>query len=66
MRDVPKADLLDALKQSLRDLENLKLLSPNDLAVLDLRRSLKDQVAALEKELDQQRDQTSDVHRTAP
>jgi hypothetical protein len=51
MRHVPKADLLEALKQSLRDLENLKLVSPNDLDSLNLRRNLKEQTAAIERQL---------------
>lgn len=48
MRQVPKADLLNALRQSLREVENLKLLSPDDLDILDLRRSLKERIAAIE------------------
>jgi hypothetical protein len=46
MRHIPKTDLLEAMKESLRDLENLKLLSPNDLEILNLRRTLKDQIVA--------------------
>jgi hypothetical protein len=48
MRHVPKPDLLHALKQSLRDLENLKLLSPKDLDIPALRRDLKEKIAAIE------------------
>lgn len=48
MRQVPKADLLDALRQSLREVENLKLISPGDLDILDLRRILKERIAAME------------------
>jgi hypothetical protein len=53
MRDIPKADLLEALKQSLRDLDNVKILSPNDLEVLNLRRTLKEQIAAIERQMSQ-------------
>lgn len=49
MRHIPAADLLRALKQSLLDLDGLKLISPNDLEILDLRRCLKEQIAALER-----------------
>jgi hypothetical protein len=38
------------MKDSLRDLENLKLLSPADLEIVDLRRSLKERIAALERQ----------------
>lgn len=51
MYHVPKEDLLQALKESLQDLENLKLLSPNDLAIFDLKRKLKFQIAELERQL---------------
>lgn len=50
MRHVCETDLLQALKQSLHDLDNLKLLSPNQREILDLRRSLKEQIAALERQ----------------
>lgn len=50
MRHISKAELLQAMKQSLHDLENLKLLSPNDLEILDLRRSLKERIAVLERD----------------
>lgn len=53
MRHISKAELLEAMKRSLHDLENLKLLSPNDLEILDLRRSLKERIAALEREQSQ-------------
>jgi hypothetical protein len=56
-RHVPQADLLQAMKDSLRDLENLKLLSPADLEIVDLRRSLKERIAALER---QPHEKTSD------
>lgn len=49
MRHMGNADLLlEGLKQSLRDLDNLKLLGPCDLEILEVRRNLKKQIAALE------------------
>lgn len=50
MRHISKAELLEAMKQSLHDLENLKLLSPNDLEILGLRRSLRERIAVLERD----------------
>ena len=50
MRHIHNTELLQAMKDSLRDLDNLKLLGPNDLEILDLRRSLKEQIAALERQ----------------
>ena len=50
MRHIPNADLLEAMKDSLHHLENLKLLSPNDLEILNLRRTLKEQITALERD----------------
>ena len=50
MRHIPQPDLLEAMKASLRDLDNLKLLSPDDLEILDLRRNLREQIAALERQ----------------
>jgi hypothetical protein len=55
MRHIPQADLLQALKQSLHDLDNVKLLSPDDLDILDLRRNLREQIAAIER-------QASEIH----
>jgi len=46
-----QADLLEALKQSLRDLDNLKILRANDLETLNLRRSPKEQIAAIERRI---------------
>jgi len=51
MRHILKADLLQAMKESFRDLKNLRLLSPNDLEILTLRRNLERQIAALERQL---------------
>lgn len=42
-------EMLDAMKASLRDLQNVKLLSPNDLDILSLRRELRAKIADLEK-----------------
>lgn len=50
MRRIPQAELLQAMKQSLRDLDNLKLLNPNDLEILHLRRTLRDQIDRLERQ----------------
>ena len=53
MRHIPKPDLLHAMKESLRDLENTKLLNPNDIEILKLRRTLKQQIEALERQQSQ-------------
>jgi len=53
MRHVPKADLLEALKQSLRDLDNLKILSPDDIEIRNLRRALGEQIEVLERQQSQ-------------
>ena len=50
MRRIPQAELLRAMKQSLRDLDNLKLLNPNDLEILHLRRTLREQIDRLERQ----------------
>lgn len=51
MRQVSLHDreMLDAMKASLRDLQNVKLLGPNDLDILSLRRELRAKIADLEK-----------------
>jgi len=48
MRHVLKSELLDAMRGSLRDLENLKLFSPSDLDILTQKRELKEKIAELE------------------
>ena len=48
-----ETDLLQALKHWLHDLDSLKLLSPNDLEIFDLRRSLREQIAVLERQQSQ-------------
>jgi len=52
MRHVPKPELLDAMKDCLHDLENVKLLSPEDLDIIDEKRILRRKIAELEKEQD--------------
>jgi hypothetical protein len=49
MRHVLKPELLDALKGRLWDLENAKLIGPADLGIIDEKRVLRQQIAALEK-----------------
>jgi hypothetical protein len=60
MRHFPQKDLLQALKASLRDLENLKLVSPDDLEILNLRCSIKERIAALERDQNEQPENASD------
>jgi len=55
MRDVMNANSLEALKQSLRDSEALKLIGPSDLDILDMRRDLKQRISALEAQQEQSR-----------
>jgi hypothetical protein len=47
---VRKAELLRAMKGCLHDLEELKLLSPGDLDIIDERRILRKKIAELEDE----------------
>ena len=47
---VPRVELLDALKGCLHDLEELKLISPGDLDIIDERRILRRKIAELEEE----------------
>jgi hypothetical protein len=47
---VLRAELLDALKGCLHDLEELKLISPGDLDIIDERRILRQKIAKLEEE----------------
>lgn len=49
-RHIVKADLLDAMKESLRGLEDLNVLSANDPEIVRLKRSLKKTIAELEWE----------------
>jgi hypothetical protein len=50
MRQVPRAELLDAMRECLRVLENTTLLSPDDLDVLNQKRMLRQRITELEKE----------------
>jgi hypothetical protein len=43
-------ELLDAMKGCLHDLENVKLLSPDDLDIIDEKRLLRQKIAELERE----------------
>jgi hypothetical protein len=56
MRHIPQAALLEALRQSLRDLENLTLLSPEDLQIIEARRNLKAEIASMEEQQGQSDD----------
>ena len=47
---VLRAELVDALKDCLHDLEELKLISPGDLDVIDERRILRQKIDQLEEE----------------
>jgi hypothetical protein len=44
-----RAELLAAMKESLRRLNTLESLSPDDLAILPLKRNLKAQIAEMER-----------------
>jgi hypothetical protein len=48
MRHIVQPELLDIMKDRLRDLENIQLLSPDDLDIIDQKRSLRQQIADLE------------------
>jgi hypothetical protein len=50
MRQVLKPQLLEAMKDCLRDLESVKLISPDDLDIVDQKRILRHEIAELEKE----------------
>lgn len=47
---VSRAELLEAMKGCLQDLEELKLLSPNDLDIIDERRILRQKIGELERQ----------------
>jgi hypothetical protein len=42
--------LLRAMKDSLRDLENVELISPDDIDIIDQKRILRQKIAELERE----------------
>lgn len=50
MRNVPEAEPLIALKTLLRDLENTKLIYPDDISILSLKRDLTAKIASLKKQ----------------
>jgi len=47
-RDAFHFDLLEALKNSLENLNNLRMIPPDDARVLDLKKHLGDKIAKLE------------------
>jgi hypothetical protein len=49
MPHVFKAERITALKALLRDLENTRLIYPDDIDILSLKRDLKTKIASLEK-----------------
>lgn len=55
MRHVSKPELVDEMKDCLRDLENTKLISPNDLDIVVERRILRQKIAELENEDSQEK-----------
>jgi hypothetical protein len=50
MHHVLKPELLDAMKDCLHDLENVRLLSPDDLDIIDQKRVLRQKIDELENE----------------
>jgi hypothetical protein len=50
--------LLRAMRERLRELENLKLIGPSDIAILGRRRTLRHRIAKLERE------RAKNAHRT--
>jgi hypothetical protein len=54
--EVSKPELLDAMRESLQKLEQLKLISPEDLDIIDERRILRREIDELEQECRQSRD----------
>lgn len=54
--EVSKPELLDAMKESLQKLEQLKLISPEDLDIIDERRILRREIDELEQECRQSRE----------
>lgn len=49
MRHLVQPESLDAMKDCLHDLENVELLSPDDLDIIDQKRSLRQQIGELER-----------------
>jgi hypothetical protein len=54
--EVSKAELLDAMRECLQKLEQLKLISPEDLDIIDERRILRRKIDELDQECRQSRD----------
>jgi hypothetical protein len=54
--EVSKPELLDAMRECLQKLEQLKLISPEDLDIIDERRILRRKIDELEQECRQSRD----------
>jgi hypothetical protein len=54
--EVSKPELLEAMRECLQKLEQLKLLSPEDLDIIDERRILRRNINKLEQECCQSRD----------
>jgi hypothetical protein len=52
MSHILKPELLAAMKGCLRDLENTRLINPDDLDIIDEKRILRQQIAALKKDGD--------------
>jgi len=50
MRHFREPGLLRVMKDCLRDLENVKLISPDDLDIIDEKRILRQKIAELERE----------------
>jgi len=50
MRHASKSELLEAMRESLRNLESTELLSPNDLDILKSRHDLEAKIAKLERQ----------------
>jgi hypothetical protein len=50
MRDFHESGLLDAMKDSLHDLEGVELISPDDLDIIEEKRILSQKTTELERE----------------
>ena len=49
MRDVDSAKLIEAMKDCLRSLDDMKLFSPDDLDIIDQKRILRRKITKLER-----------------
>jgi hypothetical protein len=54
VRFITQDELLRAMEDALRDLENLKLLNPDDIHILNLRRKLRSQIDAMHRRCSQE------------